>query len=285
GWVEKDLEPQQQQKTEREIQSNERMQEKVKDYEKTVLEPEENVKWEDDEMLKRSERKFRLWAIIRWTILIVLIVILFLFAPEIIRFFTRWNNGMNHEYQPRTQDPIEYSLNESEISGEDVFLPGLFAATDENGFLKENPDIPGTAQPTLGDKSSNEAVSEPKKKIRNSPRRQKAVVKSRPTTKTNNKPAERPIYKELGSLEPKPAPENVMVFEPQYLDEVEIRPIRFSDDQDNVQYPANRQFRNNILDALNHFGGKRFRYVKRKDGSYKLEMELPFITIERTLNE
>ncbi|TXC85190.1 hypothetical protein [Luteibaculum oceani] len=234
-------------------------------------------------------------------VLIAILVVMFLatlvaFFPEIQSFangIQSKNPNVPASYKSRTTQPVDYKLVElkqiMEMERRNAFFINLTQEVDQEPGLRLDDNYA-----TMVLKDSKKEVEAIKAKTAE----KKNTNVSKPTPKPVKKQstatprrATRPVVKEkITTLPPKPI---IVVEDPlpnSVSDSISLPEVQILGDKKTIQQiivepTSNKRFRNTVLEVLDGIGGKKVIYERRPDGSYRFVMELPFVTIDRTITD
>lgn len=303
GYLHGDLDIDDREELERNLKGNYETRKKLDLYKESILSPDLDIVYPNLRDLKRKSVGKKVFPILKWAALACLVGVLLFFAPQIVGFFSNLGNKELPTYEARNEKPVVFTDSEIEQVQERERRNSQFVLMLDPNYKpviikKEEP----AAKPEIEESSKitspqkNNAVNQPVTVITKPAAQKQSIPKPKPTASvrkevTPTKKAPTPYRpKKYKVLEPINSLDVNLPQEETYnyiaLPAVEIQGIDNSDkSKENKELPANRAIRNTVLEALDGVGGKRVKYVKRKDGSYKLMMELPFFSIERTIQE
>ncbi len=255
----------------------------VEDYKKTILSPDDTIAFYDLRVLKQKTVRTRLAPLLWILVILGAAALVFFYYPKIKQWFDAFSKGPTPTYEPRTGIPFSVktvSLAYQNNNESSIFL-SLVPTNPLDSQLQaySNPEY-----------FNPQRIGEPTKKKAPEPRVEEpspAPVKKK-TVRKRRKRKPTPVVAEKKTVDTLPSTTYVVApsdsFTPQFLP-VSDSTVPTTPPPDAMVYPINQSLRNNMLDVFDFFGGKKVKYRKKPDGSYKLEMDLPYIKVDRTLSE
>lgn len=298
GLVHGDLDVQDRELLEVDLKQNNELQKRLNLYRECIISPDLQVVHPNIKNLKKKPLSKTIFPYLRWAAIAAFVFLSIYFAPQIVSTVKNWGTTPSVVYESRKMEPLKFTDSEVEQQIEEVRRSALFAKLIDPNFvftpvaveIESKEDTAPKEEPTIVENKAAKASNNPpaKKPIEKTSTETKTVAnkaKAKPRNRASSSSLPSKRYQPLAPLESIDAivdgsdKTNYIA-----LPEIEITGFQNKPEEESSQ-PTNRLFRNGLLNAADKVGGKRIRYEKRKDGSYKLVMDLPLISVERTINE
>lgn len=299
GMVHGDLDVQDRELLEVDLKQNSDLQKRLNLYRECVISPDLQVVYPNIRTLKKKPLSKTIFPYLRWAAIAVLVFLAIYFAPQIVSAVKSFGTTPQVVYESRKMQPLNFTDSEVEQQLEEIRRSALFAKLIDPNFVFAPPV---TEEIEESKPEVSELKPEPKKEVQKQSayppaQKKQSTTESNETKKLAKKPEAKPRSRSSNKTLPKQRYQPLAPLESidaivdgsdrtNYiaLPEIEITGSQKTPEEESSQ-PSNRQFRNGLLNAADKVGGKRIRYEKRKDGSYKLVMDLPLISVERTIND